>query len=128
MTRTVIDTTTAPPAAGPYVQAIRANDLVFVSGQLPIDPATGDMPDGVAAQTRQSIENIQAILASEGLALDTVVKTMVFLTDMEQFGEMNGVYAEHFGAAPPARSAYQVVRLPKDALVEIEAIALVKEA
>ena len=127
MPKHVIDTDSAPAAAGPYSQAIRANGLVFVSGQLPIDAGTGNMPESVADQTRQSLENVRAILAAEGLGLDSIVKTMVFLTDMDRFGEMNEVYESMLGGSPPARSAYQVVRLPKDALVEIEAIALSSE-
>ena len=101
---------------------------MFVSGQLPIDPATGEMPADVAAQTRQALANVRAILASEGLEMSAVVKAMVFLTDMDRFAEMNEVYASVFDDAPPARSAYQVVRLPKDALVEVEVIALAGEA
>ena len=128
MPRTVIDTDTAPPAAGPYSQAIRAAGLVFVSGQLPIDPANGEMPADVAGQTRQALANVRAILASEGLEMSAVVKAMVFLTDMDRFAEMNEVYASVFEHAPPARSAYQVVRLPKDALIEVEVIALAGEA
>ena len=127
MAKHVIATEAAPAAAGPYSQAIRANGLVFVSGQLPLHPKTGEMPDTVADQTTQSLANIEAILAAEGLDMDDVVKCMVFLTDMDRFGEMNAVYADAFGDAAPARSAYQVVRLPKDAKVEIEAIAVERE-
>lgn len=127
MAKHVIATEAAPAAAGPYSQAIKANGLVFVSGQLPLHPETGEMPDSVAGQTAQSLANIKAILAAEGLDMDDVVKCMVFLTDMDRFGEMNTVYADAFGDAAPARSAYQVVRLPKDAKVEIEAIAVERE-
>ena len=126
MTKSIIDTKAAPPAAGPYSQAVVASNLVFVSGQLPIDPETGDMPDSVADQTSQSLGNIKAILAAQGLDMTDIVKCMVFITDMDKFGEMNAVYAEAFGDAAPARSAYQVVRLPKDAKVEIEAIAALR--
>lgn len=119
-----VATENAPAAAGPYAQAIIANGLVFVSGQLPLDPESGAAPEGVAAQTKQSLQNIEAILASVGCAMTDVVKTTVFLTDMTQFGVMNEVYAAAFATQPPARSAYQVVRLPKDVLVEIEAIAV----
>ena len=128
MTKDIIDTDAAPPAAGPYSQAVKGAGLVFVSGQLPIDPATGEMPDGVADQTRQSLANIAAILRADDLGLDAVLKCMVFLTDMDSFSEMNEVYAQSFPGAAPARSAYQVVRLPKDAKVEIEAIALARGA
>ena len=127
MAKHVIATEAAPAAAGPYSQAIKAKGLVFVSGQLPLHPETGEMPDSVADQTNQSLANIEAILAAEGLDMDDVVKCMVFLTDMDRFGEMNAVYADAFGNAAPARSAYQVVRLPKDAKVEIEAIAVERE-
>jgi 2-iminobutanoate/2-iminopropanoate deaminase len=128
MTKKIIDTKAAPEAAGPYSQAVKANGLVFVSGQLPIHPDTGTMPDSVADQTAQSLANIKAILAAEELTMDDVVNCMVFITDMDTFAEMNAVYASAFGDAAPARSAYQVVRLPKDAKVEIEAIAVVKDA
>ena len=128
MTKDIIDTDAAPPAAGPYSQAVKGAGLVFVSGQLPIDPATGAMPDGVADQTRQSLANIAAILRADELGLDAILKCTVFLTDMEAFSEMNGVYAQSFPGAAPARSAYQVVRLPKGAKVEIEAIALARGA
>lgn len=128
MTKDIIDTDAAPPAAGPYSQAVKGAGLVFVSGQLPIDPATREMPDSVADQTRQSLANIAAILRADDLGLDAVLKCMVFLTDMDFFSEMNEVYAQSFPGAAPARSAYQVVRLPKDAKVEIEAIALARGA
>jgi len=124
MSKKIIATTNAPEAAGPYSQATRAGGLVFVSGQLPLHPETGEMPESVADQTALSLANIEAILASEGLNMAHIVKCMVFITDMDQFGEMNAVYAGAFETNPPARSAYQVVRLPKDAKVEIEAIAV----
>ena len=124
MSKSVVATTEAPEAAGPYSQAVKANGFVFVSGQLPLHPETGEMPDSVAEQTALSLANIEAILKVEGLGMGNIVKCMVFLTDMDAFGEMNAVYADAFQDAPPARSAYQVVRLPKDAKVEIEAIAV----
>ena len=124
MSKKIVATTDAPAAVGPYSQATRSKGFVFVSGQLPINPETGDMPDSVADQTAQSLANIEAILKAEGLGMHDIVKCMVFLTDMDRFGEMNEVYAGAFQSAPPARSAYQVVRLPKDAKVEIEAIAV----
>ena len=121
----VIATTNAPSAIGPYSQAISANGMVYTSGQLPIDPATGAFPEGIAAQTRQSLTNVKAILAEAGLGMDRVVKTTVFLSDMNNFVAMNGVYAEFFSEGSyPARSAVEVARLPKDALVEIEVIAV----
>ncbi len=124
MPKKIIATAAAPAAVGPYSQATRAGGLVFVSGQLPLHPETGAMPDSVADQTAQCLANIEAILASEGLTMGHIVKCMVFITDMDQFGEMNAVYARAFETNPPARSAYQVVRLPKDAKDEIEAIAV----
>ncbi len=118
-----IATTGAPGAIGPYSQAIDAGNLVFVSGQLPIDPATGIMPDNIADQTSQSLMNAAAILQSVGLTLDNVVKTTVLLADIADFGAMNEVYARYFEAPFPARSAFAVRDLPKGALVEIEVIA-----
>ena len=122
----IIATEKAPSAIGPYSQGVKANGMVFTSGQLPIDVATGAfVPGGIAEQTRQSILNVKAILEKAGSSLDKVIKTTVFLSDMNNFAEMNKVYSELFGAEKhPARSAVQVARLPKDALVEIEVIAL----
>lgn len=119
----IISTSAAPGAIGPYSQAVVAGDFVYCSGQLPINPADGKMPAGVNAQTRQSLANVKAILAEEGLTLDNVVKTTVFLADMSLFGEMNRVYGEEFTAPFPARSAFAVKELPMNALVEIEVIA-----
>ncbi len=119
-----ISTTAAPGAIGPYSQAIEANGFVYASGQLPIDPATSAFPEGgVKEQTRQSLLNAQAILREAGLELTNVVKTTVFLADMNDFGAMNEVYAEFFKAPFPARSAIAVKTLPKNALVEIECVA-----
>ncbi len=120
----VICSQKAPGAIGPYSQAIEANGMVFVSGQLPIDGATGEMPEGVEAQARQSLENMKAILEEAGLTMANVVKTTVFLQDMSLFAGMNSVYATYFEGAFPARSAFAVKALPKDALVEIECIAV----
>ncbi len=118
-----IATNNAPAAIGPYSQAIEAGGFVYCSGQLPIDPATGTMPEGIKAQTRQSLLNAQAILSEAGLSLKDVVKTTVLLSDIQNFGPMNEVYAELFSAPFPARSAFAVRDLPKGALVEIECIA-----
>lgn len=118
-----ISTTSAPAAIGPYSQAIDAGTLVFCSGQLPIDPATGIMPEDITAQTTQSLENVKAILTAAGLSLDNVVKTTVFLSDMAHFGAMNEVYKKYFQAPYPARSAIAVKQLPMNALVEVEVIA-----
>ena len=120
----VIATPKAPAAIGPYNQAIEANGFVYLSGQLPIDPATGQFPEGgIKEQTRQSLLNAQAILREAGLDLCNVVKTTVLLSDISNFGPMNEVYAELFQAPFPARSAFAVRDLPKGALVEIECIA-----
>ena len=120
----VLNTNNAPAAIGPYSQAIEVNGLVFTSGQLPIDPATGAFPEGgIKEQTRQSLLNAQAILRSEGRDLSNVVKTTVLLSDIANFGPMNEVYAEFFNEPYPARSAFAVKDLPKGALVEIECIA-----
>ena len=120
----VISTKKAPAAIGPYSQAIRVGNLVYTSGQIPIDPATGAFAEGgIKEQTRQSLNNVKAILAEEGLALNNVVKTTVFMADMNDFADMNSVYAEFFTEPYPARSAVAVKTLPKGALVEIEVIA-----
>lgn len=118
-----IATENAPKAIGPYSQAIEANGLVFVSGQLPINPVTGEMPQSVDEQTRQSLENMRNILKEAGLGMEHVVKTTVYLADMAYFGDMNGVYSTFFDGTFPARSAFAVKALPKDALVEVECIA-----
>ena len=121
----IVNTNQAPAAIGPYAQAVEIDNLVITSGQLPIDPATGAFPEGIAEQTRQSLTNVKSILAEAGLDMDKVIKTTVFLSDMNNFGAMNEVYATFFGEGGyPARSAVEVARLPKDALVEIEVIAV----
>lgn len=119
-----IATTAAPGAIGPYSQAIDTGAFVFISGQIPVDPATGNIPDGIEAQTAQSLANVKAILVEAGLTVDNVVKTTVFLSDMANFAPMNAVYAEVFTAPFPARSAVAVRELPKQVLVEIEVIAV----
>ena len=119
----VICSPKAPGAIGPYSQAIEANGMVFVSGQLPIDAATGVMPEGAAAQARQSLENVKHILEEAGLGMANIVKTTVFLADMNDFAAMNEVYAANFSGDFPARSAVAVKTLPKNALVEVEVIA-----
>ncbi len=125
MERSVISTERAPAAIGPYSQAIAAGGLIFVSGQLAIDPATGELVSGdIAAMTRQIFRNIEAVLAAAGSGLDKIVKTTVFLADLGDFQTMNGAYSEFFPAQPPARSTVQVARLPRDARVEIEVVAL----
>lgn len=122
----VISTTEAPSAIGPYSQAIQAGNLVYTSGQLPIDAATGELAaGGIKEQTRQSLLNVKAILEEAGLTMGDVVKTTVFMADMNDFADMNAVYAEFFAAPFPARSAVAVRALPKGALVEIEVVASV---
>lgn len=114
----------APAAIGPYSAGVRAGNTVYISGQLPADPVTGTFPEGIEAQTRQSLNNLKAILEAEGLSMSNVVKTTVLLSDIANFAAMNGVYAEFFTAPYPARAAFQVAALPKAALVEIEAVAV----
>ncbi|MFW5737598.1 MAG: RidA family protein [Spirochaetota bacterium] len=121
-----VSTDRAPAAIGPYSQATRAGDLLFVSGQLPIDPATGSfVPGGVAEQTAQCLKNLEAILAAAGSSLASVAKTTVYLKHIDDFAAMNEVYAGAFSKNAPARAAFEVGALPKDALVEIEAVAMV---
>jgi 2-iminobutanoate/2-iminopropanoate deaminase len=123
--RDVVSTKEAPQAIGPYSQAIRAGGFIFVSGQIPIDPANGNVLRGdIAAQTQRVINNLEAILRSAGSDLAHVVKTTVYLKSMSDFAAMNEVYGRFFKAAPPARATVEVSRLPKDALVEIDLIAL----
>uniref|UniRef100_UPI003FF0304F RidA family protein n=1 Tax=Alloprevotella sp. TaxID=1872471 RepID=UPI003FF0304F len=123
--KTAISTTQAPAAIGPYSQAIEANGTIYVSGQLPINPATGEFAEGgIKELTAQSLTNIKNILAEAGLTMANVVKTSVFLADMADFAEMNEVYAQFFSAPFPARSAVAVKTLPKNARVEIECIAV----
>jgi 2-iminobutanoate/2-iminopropanoate deaminase len=127
--RTVVQTSAAPAAIGPYSQAIRNGELVLTAGQVGIDPATGELVDGgVAAQAERALRNLTAVLDAAGTSPERVVKTTVFLADMADFAAVNEVYARHFSAPYPARSTVAVAGLPKGALVEIEAIALAGEA
>lgn len=119
-----IVTSKAPAAIGPYSQGKDIGNLVFTSGQLPINMETGNMETEIKAATNASLENVKAILEEAGLTMSDIVKTTVFISDMENFGQMNEVYATFFGESAPARSCVQVARLPKDALVEIEAVAV----
>ena len=121
--RKVISTSQAPAAIGPYSQAIRSGNLLFASGQLGLDPATGNLVDGIEAQARQALTNLQAVLAAAGAGVEHVVKTTIFLADMADFATVNAIYAEVFRHEPPARSTVQVAALPKGGLVEIEVIA-----
>ena len=125
MSKEIVNTSNAPSAIGPYSQAVKANGFVFVSGQLPLDPATGKFitQDDVAAQTELAIQNLKAVLEAAGTGLENVVKTTVFLKNMYDFAAMNEVYSRFFTTDCPARAAIEVARLPKDALVEIECVA-----
>jgi 2-iminobutanoate/2-iminopropanoate deaminase len=122
--KTVISSNQAPAAIGPYSQAIKAGNFLFVSGQLPIDPLTGQFAgDDISSQTKQSLKNLQAIIEAAGMNIDHIIKVTVYLSDMNNFAAMNEVYSTVFKTAYPARVAVEVARLPKDALVEIEATA-----
>ncbi|MEW4902679.1 RidA family protein [Clostridium tetani] len=126
MMKKVINTELAPKAIGPYSQGIMIGDLAFLSGQIPVDPATGELATGddpVVAQANQSLKNVQSILESQGMSFDNVIKTTVFIANMDDFAKINQVYAQYFKEPYPARSCVQVAKLPKEALVEIEVIA-----
>ncbi|MEM7028498.1 MAG: RidA family protein [Chloroflexota bacterium] len=121
----VIQTDHAPAAVGPYSQAIKLNNLIFTAGQIGLDPATGKIVDGgIEAQTRQVMSNLEAVLKEAGVGMDAIVKTTIFLTDLGNFGTVNGIYGEYFADAPPARSTVEVAGLPLGAIVEVEAIAI----
>ncbi len=125
MTRTIIQTTNAPQAIGPYSQAVCTDTMVFVSGQIPLDPVTGELvAGGIEEQTHRVLQNVQAVLEAAGSSLAHVVKTTIFLTNIQDFPTVNGIYGSCFSAEPPARSTVQVAALPKGAQVEIEVIAL----
>ena len=127
MSREIVETETAPKAIGPYAQAVKANGLVYTAGQIPIDPKTGDFVSGdIAAQTRQVLENLKAVLEAGGSSLEKVVKATVFLRNMSDFAAMNEVYAEYLGKIKPARSTVAVAELPRGALVEIDLVALAR--
>lgn len=124
MEKTVIATNNAPAAIGPYSQAIRMGNMVFLSGQIPLHPVTGEMVKGdIKAQTRQVLENVKCILEAAGSSLDQVAKTTIFMKDLNDYAAVNAVYQEFFPNKPPARAAIQAARLPRDAVVEIETIA-----
>ena len=119
----VIATDKAPAAIGPYSQAIEIGGFVFTSGQIPVNPATGEIPEGVEAQAEQAFTNVKELLAAAGTSTENVIKTTVFIKDMNDFGKINEIYAKYFAGSYPARSCVEVARLPKDVLIEIEAIA-----
>jgi len=125
MKKEIISTSKAPGAIGPYSQGVKIGNLVYTSGQIPLNPIDGSMPSSIEDQTKQSLENCKAILQEAGTSLDNVIKTTVFLADMNDFVKMNEVYSTYFSANPPARSAVQVAKLPKDAQIEIEMIATI---
>jgi 2-iminobutanoate/2-iminopropanoate deaminase len=125
MKKDIICTDKAPAPVGPYSQAVEANGTLYCSGQIPVDPATGKIPEGIEAQTRQVLSNLKAVIEAAGAELEDVVKTTIFLTDLGNFGTVNTVYGEFFDeATAPARSTVQVAALPKEVLVEIDAIAV----
>ena len=126
MSKKIIETDNAPKAIGPYSQAVVASNLMFISGQIAVDPTGNTAPSDIREQTRQVLLNLKAILESQGLTMDNVVKTTVYLSDMENFGQMNEEYAKFFTENPPARATVEVSRLPKDFLVEIDAIAVIQ--
>jgi 2-iminobutanoate/2-iminopropanoate deaminase len=122
--REIVSTESAPKAIGPYSQAVRHNGLVYLSGQIPLDPATGQVVDGdIEAQTKRVLENLRAVLEASGSSLQNVLKTTVFLKDMGDFPRMNTIYADYFQSNPPARATVEVARLPRDVRVEIDCIA-----
>jgi 2-iminobutanoate/2-iminopropanoate deaminase len=127
MDKQVISTSLAPSAIGPYSQAVHAGNLVFVSGQIPIDPATGKLIDdnSIQAQTRRVLQNLTAIVMAAGGSIDSIVKTTVYLRDMNDFAEMNAAYAEFFRMRPPARATIEAARLPRDVSIEIDCIAVI---
>ena len=120
----IISTDKAPAAIGPYAQAIEVNGMVFTSGVIPVVPATGEIPEGIEAQARQAIGNLIALLDESGVPVENVVKTVVFIKNMDDFGTVNSVYSQFFKENCPARSCVEVARLPKDVLIEIEAIGV----
>ena len=126
MTRDIVHTEKAPKAIGPYSQAIRTDSMIYTAGQIALDPATMELvPGGIEEQTRQVLNNLRSVLEAAGSSLQHVVKTTVFLKDMNDFPKMNSVYAEYFGETPPARSTVAVAGLPKGGMVEVEAVALI---
>ncbi|HWQ40571.1 MAG TPA: RidA family protein [Desulfosporosinus sp.] len=124
MKKQIVSTSNAPAAIGPYSQGVKIGNLIFTSGQLPINLQSGELVADIEGATKQSLDNVKAILESAGSTMDKIIKTVVFLRDMNDFTAMNAVYATYFPGNPPARSAVQVARLPKDAIIEIEAIAV----
>ena len=125
MQKEIISTSNAPSAIGPYSQGIKIGEMVFTSGQIPVNPSTGELVTEIKAATKQSLENVEAVLEEAGSSLEKVVKVVVFIKDMNDFAQVNEVYGQYFTENPPARSCVEVARLPKDCVIEIEAIATV---
>ena len=123
MSKKIISTDKAPAAIGPYSQAVEAGGFVYASGQIPIDPATGNIPEGIEAQAKQALTNVKNLIEAAGLTLDDVVKTSVFIRNMDDFAKVNEIYATFFTKDFPARSCVEVARLPKDVLIEVEVVA-----
>lgn len=123
MTKEVIATDKAPAAIGPYSQAIKVGDMIFTSGMIPVIPATGEIVEGIENQARQALTNVKSLLESQGRSMSDIIKTTVFIKNMDDFAKVNEVYATFFEGAYPARSCVEVARLPKDVLIEVEAIA-----
>ena len=121
-----VSTDKAPAAIGPYSQAIKTGGLLFTSGQIPIDPATGNIPEGVEAQAEQALTNVKNLIEASGASIDNTVKTVVFIKDMNDFAKINEIYAKYFTEPFPARSCVEVARLPKDVLLEVEAVVEIK--
>ena len=122
--KNIISTNNAPAAIGPYSPAVEGNGMVFTSGQIPVNPATGEIPEGIEAQAEQVMVNVKNLLEAAGTSMENVIKTTVFIKDMNDFGTINGIYSKYFEKDCPARSCVEVARLPKDVLMEMEAIAL----
>ena len=122
--KNIISTNNAPAAIGPYSQAVEVNGMVFTSGQIPVNPATGEIPEGIEAQAEQVMVNVKNLLEAAGTSMENVIKTTVFIKDMNDVGTINGIYSKNFEKDCPARSCVEVARLPKDVLMEMEAIAL----
>ena len=125
MTREIIKASNAPEAIGPYSQAVKSGNLLFVSGQVPVNPATGKIADDIKAQTRQALDNLKAVLAAGGATMANVMKTTIFMKNLDDFTVMNDIYKEYFSKDPPARSTIEVSRIPRGSSIEIEAIAII---
>lgn len=126
MNREIISTTNAPSAIGPYSQGVKVGNIIYTSGQIPVDPQTGELETDIKKATKRSMENVKAILAEAGTTLDNIIKTTIFLKNMDDFAAVNEIYGSYFKENPPSRSCVEVARLPKDAVIEIEAIATIE--